>query len=195
MFGTAGIIQILEIGVLFVSILAIGRIFFLVGDVQKTLAGIESTRTEITTTLQKVETVASTTEKLMREELTPTVRVARETLANLEVTSKALAESTAIVRKVAGSVENVHHYISMSGPIAQTLIKKASGAAGGLLSGISHGIKSIMGHKSDSSKSSGKVVRASEVNVAIPASVNTNVVLRADMKEPEMVLVAEKSRK
>lgn len=181
----AAIIQFLEIVLLIVAILAVGRIFFLVGDVQKTVVGIESTKTEINATLKRVEAVADATERLMREELTPTLQVARETIAHVEVTTRALAETTQIARKLAGHLEDAQKFFSVSGPIAQTILKKASGMAGGLLSGLSVGIKSVVGKRKNPDSADGRLLLPpADENVAIPGTGTTNPVLHAESRVP-----------
>jgi len=175
------IIQILEIVLLIVAILVGGRIFFLLGDVRNTLTGIDSTRTEITSTLKRVEAVADATEHVLREELAPTLKSARDALANIEVTSRALAETTQIVRRVAGTVDDVQRFFSGTGPIAQTILKKATGVAGGLLSGISVGLKSVLGKGRSAPKP--PVTEANSQKVAIPGTETTNPVLYADSTE------------
>ncbi len=178
--NTGQVIQVLDIVLLIVAILVCGRVFFLLGDVRHTLTGIDSTRTEITSTLKRVDTVVDTTERMLTEELTPTLHTARQALANIEVSSRALAETTQIVRKAAGAVEDVQRFFSGSGPIAQVLIKKASGMAGGLLSGISVGLKSVMGRGKSSPKPQIAAAPTHDAHVAIPGTETTNPVLHAD---------------
>jgi hypothetical protein len=184
------IIQVLEIVLLIVGILVGGRIFFLIGDVHRTLTGIDSTRNEITNTLKRVETVADTTEHVLREELTPTLQSARVVLANIEVSSKALSETTQIARKVAGAVEDAQKFLSGSGPIAQAVLKKASGVAGGLLSGISVGLRTVLGKNRGSSKP--QIAAAPADQVAIPGTDTTNPVYHADPQKEGTVKAARK---
>ena len=186
------VIQILDIVLLIVAILVCGRIFFLLGNVRHTLIGIDSTRVEIASTLKRVEAVADATEHVLREELAPTLQSARQALANIEVSSRALAETTQIVRKAAGAVEDVQRFFSGSGPIAQVILKKASGVAGGLLSGISVGLKTVLGRGKTAPKP--QVAPAADQQVAIPGTETTNLVLHADLHESRETRAVRKKR-
>jgi hypothetical protein len=177
------VIEILDIVLLVVAILVGGRIFFLLGDVRHTLTGIDATRTEISGTLKRVDTVVDTTEHLLREQLAPTLTTAREALANLAVTSHALAETTQIIRKAAGAVEDAQRFLSGTGPIAQSILRKASGVAGGLMSGISSGIRSVLGKGKSPKEKGQQLVPASDHNIAILGTDTTNPVLHADSRE------------
>lgn len=195
------VIQVLEVILLIVGILAVGRIFFLVGDLQRTLVNLEQTRGEITTTLKRVESVADETERLMREEVAPTLKIARDTLVNVEVTTRALAESTVIVRQAAGMIENAQKMFTVSGPIAQALMKKVGNSAGGFFSGITRGISMVLGKgksqpaaKIESKESvSGTAQAEARDSVAIPGTATTNPVLHADA--PPLAAKATKNKK
>lgn len=181
--GIHTVIDVLEIVILIVGILTLGRLFFTVGDVRAAVLKLEDTRVEISSTLKKIETVADSTDKVLREELTPTLKAARETLANVEVSTRAIAETTIAARKLAGSLESVQSFFTVGGPIVQALAKKVSGGAGGFFSGISAGIKSVLGHKSVAAKKSASSSAAKTIQeeiVVIPAGPDHNPVLAAD---------------
>lgn len=185
-------IQVLDIVLLIAAILVCSRIFFLLGDVRKTLTGVDATRTEIAVTLKRVEAVADATEHVLRTELAPTLQTAREALANIEVSSRALAETTQIVRKVAGAVEDAQHFLSASGPIAQMIRKKAGGVAGGLMSGIAVGLKSVLGRGKSAPKQ--QIMPPAERQIAIPGTDTTNPVLHADSQDAGEVKAERKKR-
>jgi hypothetical protein len=186
------VIQVLDIVLLIAAILVCSRIFFLLGDVRKTLTGVDATRTEIAVTLKRVEAVADATEHVLRTELAPTLQTAREALANIEVSSRALAETTQIVRKVAGAVEDAQHFLSASGPIAQMIRKKAGGVAGGLMSGIAVGLKSVLGRGKSAPKQ--QIMPPAERQIAIPGTDTTNPVLHADSQDAGEVKAERKKR-
>lgn len=138
-------IDVLLIILLVAGIVVVLRLYDVLGSVKVTLANVEVTRVEISTTLKRLEGVAETTEQLMREEVTPTLQVVRQTLVNVELTTRGLAETTQIVRGLAGRVEGAQKVFSVGGPIAQLLLKKAGSATGGFFSGITAGIKMVLG--------------------------------------------------
>ena len=71
-------IQILLVILLLVGIVAVLRLYFVLGDVRTTLEGVEETRKELNSTVQRLNTLVS-------EEITPTLQSARATLENLEI--------------------------------------------------------------------------------------------------------------
>ncbi len=181
---SSSLIPVLIVILLIAGIVAVVRVIQLIGDVQKTLAGVEITRSELSTTLRRIDSLASTTETLMKDEVTPTLQIARQTLANVEETTRAVAESSQAVRDVTASVQNVSKLFTLGGPIAQALMSKISGGAGGFFSGIAKGMSMVLGkgkpetvpaRKKASSKSAAKVVK--------PADANTNAVLAADEED------------
>ncbi len=177
------IIQVLLAVLLMVSILAVGKLFFVLGEVSTTLQKLEQTRTEIGTTLVRIEAVADATEKVIREEVVPTVKAAREAIENVEVTTRAIAETTVAARKLAATLENVQKYFTIGGPIAQAVLKKVSSGAGGFFSGIASGFKSVVG-TSGAGKSSGQVTakptKKDGGKVVRPADATTNEVLKPE---------------
>lgn len=146
-------IQILLIVLLVVTIGAVVKLFFVLNNVQQML---ETTRKDVDVTLQKANTIIATTDTLLREEITPTIRVARETLAHVEVTTRAISDTTVTLRQLtqrADQLVDSRRLASAGSLIAGAVAKKAAGAAGGLLShaasGLMGGIRSLFtrGHR------------------------------------------------
>jgi hypothetical protein len=143
-------IQILIIAVLIVTFFAVGRLYFVLGNVRQTLANLETTRTEISSTLKRLETVAETTQKVLDEEVAPTLKVARETLVNVEITTRALAETTQAIRRLTGKAEgvaNAQQLLKVGGPILKQVAQRSAGVFGGFFSGIGAGVRAILGRR------------------------------------------------
>lgn len=115
-------IQVLLIVLLVVSIAAVIKLFLVLNGVQATLS---QTRAEIAGTLAKVEVMTSTTDKLMREELTPTLQVTRQALGHVEVMTRALAETTSSVRGISRKAEGAATIAAVVGGGGGTLAKTA----------------------------------------------------------------------
>lgn len=136
------------------GILAVGRFYVLLRQVRQSLHNLEETRTEISGTLQRLESVAKSTEEVLRTEVTPTLQVTRATLANLEVTTRALADTTLAVRGLTGRAEqavNAQRLLTAAVPIARMMTSRGGGLASGLLAGIGTGIKAMLGRKKNRS--------------------------------------------
>lgn len=143
-------IHILLFLLLFVAIFAVVRFYFVLGQVRQSLTNLEETRTEISGTLKRLEAVANSTEEVLRTEVTPTLQVTRATLANLEVTTRALAETTLAVRGLTGRAEqavNAQRLLTAAVPLARMMSARGGGLAAGLFAGIGSGIKAILGRK------------------------------------------------
>ncbi|MCW3096011.1 MAG: hypothetical protein JWL77_1629 [Chthonomonadaceae bacterium] len=143
-------IHILLFLLLLGGIFAVVRLYVVLGQVRQSLNNLEETRTEISGTLQRLESVAKSTEEVLRTEVTPTLQVTRATLANLEVTTRALAETTLAVRGLTGRAEqavNAGRLLTAALPIARMMTSRGGGIASGLLAGIGTGIKAILGKK------------------------------------------------
>lgn len=141
------IINILLVGLLCVSIFAVIRLISVLNDVNKMLAlasnEVTTAHKEVATTLERVDTVLTTAETLLREEVTPTLQVARTTLDNVEVTTRALAETTVLTRQVMQRVDGMvdaGKLAQVGGAVAQFALKKGAGAASGLLSSVASGM-------------------------------------------------------
>jgi len=143
-------IQILIIFVLIATLFAVLRLYFVLGNVRQTLKNLETTRTEISSTLQRLESVAQTTQRVLDEEVAPTLRVARDTLVNVEVTTRALAETTQAIRRLTGKAEGVvqaQQLIKVGGPLLQQVAKRSMGVVGSLFAGIGAGMRSMLARR------------------------------------------------
>lgn len=69
----------------------------LLTQAKTTVSSLEATKTELDATLKNVNTMLET-------EVTPTIRVLRATVANLETTTRAVADTTEVARKFATKV-------------------------------------------------------------------------------------------
>ena len=137
-------IQILIIAVLVVTFFAVARLYFVLGNVRNTLENLETTRTEISGTLKRLETVAQSTQKVLDEEVAPTLKVARETLVHVEITTRALADTTQAIRRLTGkaeSVVNAQQLIKAGAPLLQQVAQRSAGMLSGFLSGIGTGVR------------------------------------------------------
>lgn len=135
---------------LVVGIVAVVRFYVILGQVRQTLTNMETTRTEISGTLKRLESVAQSTEEVLRTEVTPTLQITRATLANLEITTRALAETTLAVRGLTGRAEqavNAQRLITAAIPIARMMTARGGGIASGLFAGIGSGIKAMLSRK------------------------------------------------
>ncbi len=143
------LIQYLLAILLVVGIVAVLRLWSVLGSARVTLANLETTRLEATETLKRMDTTLATAEQLMREEVAPTLQAARATLDNVEVTTRALAETTSALRRLTGKAETVtdtRRLLSAGGALFQLVASrngkpaKNGGHASGLLNGLALGI-------------------------------------------------------
>jgi methyl-accepting chemotaxis protein len=58
-------------------------------------------------TLKRVETLTASSELLVREQVTPTVQLTRETIAHVEKTTRGISEGVQTVRRIAGNVKTI----------------------------------------------------------------------------------------
>ena len=117
-------IQILVIVLLCSSIVAVVRLWSVLGSARTTLANLEETRLEANETLKRLAEVSTSTDKIMREEVAPTLRQTRATLENVEVTTRALAQTTQSIRRLTGRAESVttaQKLLSLGGAVAQNV--------------------------------------------------------------------------
>ncbi len=97
-------IKILLILLLIVTILAVVKLIQVLRKVETTL---DTTKQDINSTLTELNGVTASTKKLMEEELTPTLQVARQTLENVQITTRALADVTQSAQRVTQKVESM----------------------------------------------------------------------------------------
>ncbi len=166
------------------AILAVIRFYVILGQVRQTLVKLEETRTEMSGTLKRLESVAESTEEVLRNEVAPTLQMTRSTLANLEVTTRALAETTLFVRGLTGRAEqavNAQRILSAAVPLIKTMSGRGTGLAGGLLAGIGTGIKALLARRKKTLAPAPRVAQA-EASTAVPiiTSTLTNPILPAE---------------
>jgi uncharacterized protein YoxC len=112
---------------------------------ETTRKDVDATLVEASRTLQRLEAVAQSTEQVMREEVAPTLRVARETLTNIEVTTRAVADTTLAARRIAERADTLvdtQRLLSVGGAAAHLVLQKSAGVMGSLLSGVASGVGS-----------------------------------------------------
>lgn len=117
-------IQILVIILLCSSIVAVIRLWSVLGCARITLANLEETRLEANETLKRLAEVSASTDKIMREEVAPTLQRTRATLENVEVTTRALAQTTQSIRRLTGRAESVttaQKLLALGGTVAQNV--------------------------------------------------------------------------
>lgn len=117
-------INILVIVLLCCSIVAVIRLWSVLGSARTTLANLEETRLEANETLKLLSEVAASTDKVMREEVAPTLQKTRATLDNVEMTTRALARTTQSLQRLTGHAENLstaQKLLAMGGTIAQNV--------------------------------------------------------------------------
>ncbi len=136
-------IQILLMILLCVSIVAVIRLWSVLGSARVTLANLEATRQEADKTLRQLADVAASTEKVMREEVAPTLQMTRATLEDVHVTTRALAQTTRAVQRMtarAESLTSAQRLLALGGSIAQNVFAtKANGRRGGEDTGAADG--------------------------------------------------------
>jgi hypothetical protein len=144
----AVLIQYLLVVLLLSGIIAVLRLWSVLGSVRVTLANLETTRQEVTTTVKRLDETVVSADRLLREEVTPTLQVARTTLANVEVTTRALAETTTSLRRLTGkaaTANDARHLITAGTALAQAMSRKkqesvAKSPGRGLLSAVGAGL-------------------------------------------------------
>jgi uncharacterized protein YoxC len=126
------------------------KVFLVLGDVQKTLQKVDETRAEVTGVVKQLEEVVTSTNKLLKEELAPTIQVARETLANVEVMTHALADTTTAARRVAQRAESLvssPQLLALGSTVGQFVVKNAGKAAVSALKGVGNSVMSLFGRR------------------------------------------------
>jgi len=101
------VIQVLVVILLCCSIVAVIRLWSVLGSVRITLENLETTRQEADRTLQRLTEVAISTDRVMREEVTPTLQQTRATLENVETTTRALAQTSQALGRLTGHAETL----------------------------------------------------------------------------------------
>ena len=126
----ANTIQILVVILLCCSIVAVIRLWSVLGSVRGTLENLETTRQEADRTLQRLSEVAISTDRVMREEVAPTLQQTRATLENVETTTRALAQTSQLIGRLTGHAENLttaQKLLSLGGTMFQGLREGKTG--------------------------------------------------------------------
>ena len=102
------------------------QIITLIKNANATVSSLNVTKTELDTTINKVNI-------MLEAEVTPTLRVLRQTIANLETTTKAVADTTAVARSFAeraapyaNKIPVATRAVATANPIASLGMKIAS---------------------------------------------------------------------
>lgn len=103
----ASVIPYLLVILLVVSIFAVIRLWSVLGSARVALANLETTRQEAMQTVKRLDETVATADKLLREEVGPTLQAARATLTHVEATTRTLAEATASLRRITGRAEAI----------------------------------------------------------------------------------------
>src|SRR5205085_225099 len=133
---------ILLVVLLVVAIGAVGMLFRVLGNVQRTL---ETVRNDVDATLRRVNATVDTVHVMLRDEVTPTLQVARETLVHVEVTTRAIADTTLAARAIvhrADALVDTRRLAAAGSAVAGFVVKKSATAAAGLLSNMASGLGS-----------------------------------------------------
>lgn len=148
------VIQVLLIILLVGGIGAVVRLFLALGDLRRVLGNVETTlettRKDVDATLMRLNTVAESTDKVLREEIAPTLQVLRQTVSHVEVTTRAIADTSRAARQLIGAPETS----GSSGPlksvgnvVAQFAAKQATSLAIGLLSRVGSSVAGLFGRR------------------------------------------------
>jgi hypothetical protein len=180
------VIQILLVILLLAGIFATLRLWSVLGSARVTLTNLETTRQEATETLKRLDATVATADQLLREEVAPTLQVARATLANVEVTTRALAETTTSLRRITGRAEaatDAKRLFTAGSALALAAARRKQGeptkrSGGGLLGALGAGLVGLLTrHKKQASggKAQALAPAASRSEApALPAGRNTD---------------------
>ena len=123
------------------------RLFYILGDVHNTIKGVDETRLEISATLKRVEAIVQTTDQVLREEITPTLRITRETLVHVESVTRALAETTQIIRRITGRAAPFAEAAPLVSAVATPVVEMVARQGGKLIAGFVHGLRGLFRRK------------------------------------------------
>ncbi|MCX6380223.1 MAG: hypothetical protein NT023_12235 [Armatimonadetes bacterium] len=151
------VINALLIGLILAGIFAVIRLIQIMKRLETTL---ESTQADVNKTLTQLNSVAASTQKLMEDELTPTLQVARKTLENVQETTRVLADVTQSAQRVTKKVEGMLD--------TSRLVASSMGAVKGLFGGL----KSLVAGRKPAPQPAKKVVPPKEAETTpAPAKV------------------------
>jgi uncharacterized protein YoxC len=157
---------------------------------------VDATLAEANRALQRLEAVAASTEQVMREEVAPTLRVARETLTDIEVTTRAVADTTLVARRIAERADTLvdtQRLLAIGGTVTQFVLRKSASAAGGLLSGVGGGLRSLLSRRS-APKTTVRPVKSPASRPELPDSPPTNELITEPESAPQPVGAGRRKR-
>jgi hypothetical protein len=180
------LIPYLVVVLLVVGIVAVLRLWSVLGSVRVTLANLETTRQEVTETVKRLNVTVATADKLMLEEVAPTLQAARATLANVEVTTRALAETTNSLRRITGkaaTANDARQLITAGSMLAQAMARRKQGGAAkaagkGLLATVGAGIMGLFTRGRKTAHGNDRTVAKDLPSKALPAA--TTIQSRSD---------------
>ena len=97
------ITHILLILLLAAGILTLGKLFAVLNGIQQAVVDLGTTRNKLDGTLQQANVLLKDVDDLAREDVKPTLAVARAALANIETTTRAAADTTTGLRNLIGA--------------------------------------------------------------------------------------------
>ncbi len=136
------LVVLLLIGAIAVTV----RIWGVLGTLQKVLVSLEETKAQLQGTLHEVDVTLATTNALLKEQAIPVLISTQRTIANLEVSTKAMADVTESVRGLTARAESIGKAASVAAAAGSALVTMATargdkksgnrGAVGGLVASV-----------------------------------------------------------
>ncbi|HEV2473716.1 MAG TPA: hypothetical protein VGS41_13660 [Chthonomonadales bacterium] len=140
--------DLLIIALLISATAVVWKLYQVLGAVQKSLAGVEETRSRIDKTVDRLNSITGDTEKLLTQEIVPLLQTSRETITNLEIATRAVADTTILVRRITGTLDSTVNpeRVSAAGKsLVAFAAKQSARAAQSLLSGLSTSLGAAAG--------------------------------------------------
>ncbi len=119
-------IGILIILFLIVAIAVTVRIWGLLGTLQKVLVSLDETKGQLQGTLHEVDVTVATVNSLLKEQAIPVLVSTQRTLANLEVSTKAIADVSESVRGLTARAESIGKAASVAAAAGSALVTMAT---------------------------------------------------------------------
>ena len=115
------------------GIAVLARLVLLMNEVSASLKGIQAkvelTRGEVDKTLIQVQAVTATADKMMKEEVSPTIHALRTAVEDIHTTTHAVAETAVAARNVVVKIEEITKSgaASIGGLLGQFALKRGAG--------------------------------------------------------------------
>lgn len=142
------IVWVLLLVLVVAGIAAVIKLIKVLDEASKAL---ETTRRDLDKTMQRVDGVVTSLQTVLTEEVTPTIRVARQTIEHLEVTARAASDATEAARRTALHIESVMQSSKLAaagGAIAKAALQRSGSTASHMLSsavsGLGHSVMSMV---------------------------------------------------